>query len=867
MFGLGGGRDQRPAYVQHNQATGAVYAVQHGDQFNWSFEGSPAYRIEPFASSRPRLTPEVAARWPSRLLDARYGIVPFLGRTTELADLDRWLTSAAPAAYRLITGSGGEGKTRLAHEFAARHADRWAVALPRHRLHQSLGKFEAPQLTAADGGLLLVVDYAERWPVSDLLDLLNVHSRIERLRVLFLARTDIGWWDDVEQAIGDLGVVANHVPLAPLGSQVGPASLQGEALEAFVPQVQGAVADRVQLPPARDVGAAGFVLTILMGVLAAVLASAEGEAAPHTPAEVPAYLLRRERSGWREFIEGHSELRVSAAQLSRAVFVAGLVPSVPYAVAVEALVRAAVAAGEADAAEVVTAHGRAYPPAAGGQVLTPLAPDRLAEDFLALSVIEGADRELFDPWGEEAIRHLLVERDTNGGSSASAAAPGEGMPPWTVSAMTLIAEASARWPALATTTLNPLLLAKPALAVAAGGAALARIAALETTDVTLLEALTDALPSHSHVDLDIAAALVAERHVHLAVQETTPPAERARLLATLGYRLRNAGRREEALAPTEEAVTLYRALAKANPAAYAPNLAMALNNLGALLSALGRREEALAPTEEAVTLRRALAKANPAAYTPDLAMALNNLGALLSELGRREEALAPTEEAATLYRALANANPAAHTPDLAMALNNLGIRLSALGRREEALAPTEEAATLYRALAKANPAAYTPDLATSLNNLGIRLSALGRRDEALAPTEEAATLYRALATANPAAYTPNLAGALNNLGILLSELGRREEALAPTEEAATLRRALVKANPAAYTPDLANSLWAIGWICDHLQIEHERGLAACAEAITLLEPLAAAYPQRFGDLLEAVNATHASLAGRAPVSD
>ena len=774
MLGLGGGRDQRPTYAQHNRATGAVYAVQHGDQFNWTFEGSPAYRIEPFKSARPFLTPEVAARWPSRLLDARYGIVPFLGRTTELADLDDWLTSAAPAAYRLITGSGGEGKTRLAHEFAARHADQWAVALPRHRLHQSVGMFEAPQLTAADGGLLLVVDYAERWPVSDLLDLLNVHSRIERLRVLFLARTDLGWWDDVEQAIGDLGVVADHVPLAPLGSQVGPASLQGEALDAFVPQVQGAVADRVRLPPAGDVGAAGFVLTILMGVLAAVLASAEGEAAPHTPAEVPAYLLRRERRGWREFIEGHSELRVSAAQLARAVFVAGLVPSVPYAVAVEALVRAAVALGEADAVDVVTAHGRAYPPAAGGQVLAPLAPDRLAEDFLALSVLEGADRELFDPWAQEAITRLLIERDTNGGSSASAAAPDAGMRPWDASAITLLAEASARWPALAT-TLNPLLLAKPALAVAAGGAALARIAALETTDMTLLEALTDALPSHSHVDLDIAAALVAERHVHRAVHEATLPAERARLLATLGYRLTNAGRREDALAPTEEAATLYRALAQANPAAHTPNFALSLNNLGALLSAPGRREDALAPTEEAVTLYRALATANPAAYTPDLAGSLNNLGLLLSALGRREDALAPTEEAATLYRALAKANPAAHTPNLAMALTNLGIRLA--------------------------------------------------------------------------------------------ELGRREEALAPTEEAATLRRPLAKANPAAYTPDLANSLGAIGWICDHLQIEHERGLAACAEAIRLLEPLAAAYPQLLDGMLEAVRATYASLAGRAPVSD
>ena len=78
---------------------------------------------------------------------------------------------------------------------------------------------------------------------------------------------------------------------------------------------------------------------------------------------------------------------------------------------------------------------------------------------------------------------------------------------------------------------------------------------------------------------------------------------------------------------------------------------MALNNLGIRLNAVGRREEALAPTEEAVAIRRALAQANPAAYLPNLASALNNLGIRLNAVGRREEALAPTEEAVAIRRA------------------------------------------------------------------------------------------------------------------------------------------------------------------------------------------------------------------------
>ena len=58
------------------------------------------------------------------------------------------------------------------------------------------------------------------------------------------------------------------------------------------------------------------------------------------------------------------------------------------------------------------------------------------------------------------------------------------------------------------------------------------------------------------------------------------------------------------------------------------------------LSDLGRREEALAATQEAVDIYRRLAQTRPDAFLPDLAASLNNLGGHLSKLGRREEALA-----------------------------------------------------------------------------------------------------------------------------------------------------------------------------------------------------------------------------------
>jgi hypothetical protein len=57
---------------------------------------------------------------PSMLLPAEYGVVPFVGRQNELADLDTWLTSAEASGARLVTGPGGQGKTRLAAEVVDR---------------------------------------------------------------------------------------------------------------------------------------------------------------------------------------------------------------------------------------------------------------------------------------------------------------------------------------------------------------------------------------------------------------------------------------------------------------------------------------------------------------------------------------------------------------------------------------------------------------------------------------------------------------------------------------------------------------------------------------------------------------------------
>ena len=62
---------------------------------------------------------------------------------------------------------------------------------------------------------------------------------------------------------------------------------------------------------------------------------------------------------------------------------------------------------------------------------------------------------------------------------------------------------------------------------------------------------------------------------------------------------------EEARASLAEAVEIRRRLAGADPAAHEDELASSLNSLGIRLSDLGRTEEALAATSEVVEIRRA----------------------------------------------------------------------------------------------------------------------------------------------------------------------------------------------------------------------------------------------------------------------
>ena len=79
-------------------------------------------------------------------------------------------------------------------------------------------------------------------------------------------------------------------------------------------------------------------------------------------------------------------------------------------------------------------------------------------------------------------------------------------------------------------------------------------------------------------------------------------------------------------------------MAQATPQAFLPDLAASLTSLGLRLADVGRREKALAATQEAADLYRGLAEAAPQAFRPDLARSLGAHGMVLRGLQRHAEA-------------------------------------------------------------------------------------------------------------------------------------------------------------------------------------------------------------------------------------
>jgi tetratricopeptide (TPR) repeat protein len=237
--------------------------------------------------------------------------------------------------------------------------------------------------------------------------------------------------------------------------------------------------------------------------------------------------------------------------------------------------------------------------------------------------------------------------------------------------------------------------------------------------------------------------------------------------------------------------------------------AAALNGLAILHSDTNQHKKAAVELVEALTIYRRLAKGNPEAYEPDVAMTLNNLALLHSKTNKHDAAAAEYAEALTIYRRLAKGNPEAHEPDVAMTLNNLAILHRKTNKHEAAAEEYAEALTIRRRLAQRNPEAYEPNVANTLNNLAALHCTTDKYEEAIKEVTEALTIYRRLAERNPEAYEPDLAKTLNNLAILHGVTNQHKKAIEAATEALTIYEKFAKTSPTAYQPDVDRCQWLL----------------------------------------------------------
>ncbi|MFJ6352898.1 hypothetical protein ACIQKB_26060 [Streptomyces sp. NPDC092046] len=749
---------------------------------------------------------------PSRMLDARSEIVEFTGREADLAGLRQWRDRPVRSAVRWLHGPGGAGKSRLAARLAAESAEAgWLVVDAVHGT-DTYPPAEGSQDLRTDHrtGVLLLVDYADRWPDAHLRWLFHNGLLLGELpaRVLLIGRSVRPWPALRAQLTRQRRATdLSDQPLGPLSGRQGGERLRmfeaaGRSFASHYPDPTALAALR---PPYEDLARPDFGLTLAvhMAALVAVDARAVGREPPSDLTGMTAYLLDREHENWRRppgehDAAGEPALRLPgghdryAVDLARTVFTAVLTGPMRRADARPLLDRLLL---RTPVDGLLSAHAERYPPTdpAAAHVLEPMLPDRLAEDYLALTLpgspVSGYPTDL---WSVTAVARILRRETGNA-------------PAWTPRSLTFLLAAAERWPHIGPDVLFPLLRRDPALAVRGGDAVLAAIAALDFVDPDVLEAIAPLVP-RGDVRMGAGAGELAARITTRRLQRAEHPAERSRLHAELSSAHLRADRRAEALPHMEEAVRLAREAAAQDPA-HLPDYADALLNLGGLFigEIPGGRRAAL--LEEAITLLRAEAERGaeegqqgeeddeerlrrPGAVLGSLGIAHTRLAVARWETGDLAQAHASLAEAHQAFADLLDQDPFrwwSMSSDVGLVQTIRGALLTTEGRPQEAIEGAAVVVANARQMAEFSPAFHGRDLAHSLSLQSTHLWAAGRRVEAVGALLEALHLYRQLAAVSPG-HRDALPGRIDEAADRLIALDRHTEAAALVEEVLALQR-------------------------------------------------------------------------------
>jgi tetratricopeptide (TPR) repeat protein len=848
-----------------------------------------------------------------RLLQPEFGIVPFVGREAELSDLAQWCAREDRVSAQLLTGPGGQGKTRLALELCRQQeAAGWLCGV----LADHTEIVDLDTLLAASAPLLVVVDWADV-KTGQVVAFVQraVASAAGPVRLLLAARRAGEWWaslpyhvqgeaQDVFFASGTLALSTAADTLAAQREQF------STAAHAFANHLGRAWGD----VPEPDLSDRLFetLLFVHLAALVAVEPSPIGPSGDQISSDLLTEILRREDVYYWE-PGAPASLRGETARTTRqrAVAVATLTAAQTEDEARQALQTLPDFAQADPTAALYWLHDL-YPAKA---YLGPLRPDRLGEALVAqvvrartdlpLHLVPDAERRwvtrlltvlaqaagtevaLIDPLQEALTARLgqlaekaqsasdaslghalaLALRRTGSVESASALV---GQLPDSSLAIAELAVASyqvllahdfppeqrlallgnlARW-------LVEIGQYDEAVDAAQDGVAIGRGIAAEHEEYRValameLAILASALNQVERYEEGLRTA--DEAIAILRLEPETPPQVFHFLALTLTIRqvsLISLGREREGMDALDEAVVVLRRLAEDNNA-YRPSLAQVLVRLSDMRARWNDRKESKAAILEALGIYRELAGSNPDAYRMRLAEYLVTASQLLLNYEMGAEASALAQEAMPLCRELADINADQCRPLLARALDTQADCLMAVQRPADALPVRKETVAVYRDLVQGgNARTYAPLLAMALTRKAECLNTLGRTEEALAATDEAIAVFRhAEATGEEA--IPNFAAALASRSRLLTELNQTAGALDAIEEAVKIYRILVAQLPQRYYAELTNTLREQSQLLVGVGRDAE-ALTAVEKATELPRSLASAQPRAFWALSKAL---------------
>lgn len=362
-----------------------------------------AHYLEP-ADSPPPISPDMGSH--ATLLRPQHRLVPMLGRETDLEDLRSWCRHEDPVKARLLIGTGGIGKSRLAAELCLALIDEipppgdpWLTGF----VSEDATAEEVHVLASLGVPTMVVFDYAEGRDrhLAALERALRERSNDKALRVLMLARS-VATWEEKRRRLPTLARLTETKYLQP------PARALPERLTIFHQSVHR-LARLLNIDPIAtpdEVTEDAFVqdgyanpLNLQMAALIWLLGYPLPDDSGLPDERLEISLLDHERKHWDNVASNHF-FKLTKPALELAVATSALFRADSLTDATKALCRLSSFEGQTNdtMSDVAMWLSELYPPQSTDRFWGYLQPDRLSERLVAEVTGQNAD------WLDELMR-------------------------------------------------------------------------------------------------------------------------------------------------------------------------------------------------------------------------------------------------------------------------------------------------------------------------------------------------------------------------------------------------------------------------------------------------------------------------------